>query len=258
MKVKLCNVALAVPLRNTFTYRVPDHLVAEIQAGSRVVVPFRKKSLVGVVTEWVKDAPPESKLRDIQKRLDVVPALTPALIELGRWIASYYLAPIGEVYRAMLPPVTELSAQQIIVLSGTGRRASPTLFGETEKKPSVLQKLQSAKDGMPLQSAIRSGIPLADLLKLQRRGCIEIRQQIHSRKRRMRKIIAWKGSDEGSVVLPEKEQQLRHLLLQERGPLPLDALLKISSVSRALIEQLLREGKIESWEEALDPAEDPF
>ena len=258
MKEKLCNVAVAVPLRTTFTYRVPDRLVAEIQAGSRVVVPFRKKSLVGVVTEWIKDAPPETKLRDIQKRLDIVPALTPALIELGRWIASYYLAPIGEVYRAMLPPVTELSTQQVVVLSGTGRAESPTLFGETEQKPSVLQKLQSAKDGMPLQTAIRSGIPLSDLLKLQRGGWIEIRQQIHSRKLRMRKIIAWKGSDEDSVVLPEKEERLRHLLLQERGPLPLHALLKISSVSRALIERLLRQGKIESWEEALDPAEDPF
>ena len=57
---KLCNVAVAVPLRTTFTYKVPERLVAEIQPGSRVLVPFRKKSLVGVVTEWA-DAAPEGR-----------------------------------------------------------------------------------------------------------------------------------------------------------------------------------------------------
>ena len=116
MNERLCNVAVAVPLRTTFTYKVPDRLAAEIQPGTRVVVPFRKKSLVGVVTEWAEEAPPDTRLREIQKCLDLVPALTPKLLELGRWIASYYVAPIGEVYRAMLPPVTELRAQQIVVL----------------------------------------------------------------------------------------------------------------------------------------------
>ena len=36
--------------------------------------------------------------------MDILPALTPKLIELGNWIAGYYLAPIGEVFRGMLPP----------------------------------------------------------------------------------------------------------------------------------------------------------
>ena len=54
MHEKLCNVAVAVPLRTTFTYRVPELLAAEIVPGSRVLVPFRKKSLVGVVTDWVE------------------------------------------------------------------------------------------------------------------------------------------------------------------------------------------------------------
>ena len=80
---KLCNVAVAVPLRTTFTYKVPERLVAEIQPGSRVLVPFRKKSLVGVVTEWADAAPEGTKLRDVQKCLDVVPALTPQLLELA-------------------------------------------------------------------------------------------------------------------------------------------------------------------------------
>jgi len=257
MREKLCNVAVAVPLRTTFTYRVPDRLAVEIAPGSRVLVPFRKKSLVGVVTEWVEEAPAGTRLRDVQKCLDLVPALTPKLLELGKWIASYYIAPIGEVYRAMLPPVTELRTQQMVVLTDIARGAPANFFDESATKPNFLDKLQAAKNGLSLQAAIKSGIPLADLLKLQRRGLLEIRQQIQNRNRRMQRIIAWKSNDDGAA-LPPKEELLRNLLIVERGPLPLSQLLKLAAVSRAFLERLLHEDKLESWEEALDPAEDPF
>jgi primosomal protein N' (replication factor Y) (superfamily II helicase) len=257
MHEKLCNVAVAVPLRTTFTYRVPERLAAEIAPGSRVLVPFRKKSLVGVVTDWVEEARPGTKLREVQKCIDLLPALTPKLLELGKWIASYYVAPIGEVYRAMLPPVTELHTRQIVVLTDMARYEPANFFGESATKPNFLNKLQAAKNGLSLQTVIRSGMPLADLLKLQRRGLLEIRQQIHSRKRRTQRIIAWKSKD-AAAALPPKEELLRNLLAVERGPLPLSQLLRLAAVSRAFVERLLREDKLESWEEALDPAEDPF
>jgi primosomal protein N' (replication factor Y) len=258
MNDTLCNVALAIPLRTTFTYKVPDRLAAEIQLGSRVIVPFRKKSLVGVVTEWAEQCPPGTKLREVQKCLDVIPALTKNLLDLGQWISSYYLAPIGEVYRAMLPPPTELRAQQIVRITELGRSSTTNLLGEMEAKPAFLQKLQSAKDGWPLEAALRSGIALADLLKLQRRGLVEILQQIRMRKRRTQRIIAWRSTEIDAAALAEKEARLREMLLLQRGALPLTQLLKLGNVSRAFVDKLLREGKLETWEETLDPAEDPF
>jgi primosomal protein N' (replication factor Y) len=289
MNETLCNVAVGVPLRTTFTYKIPAALAAQIQPGCRVLVPFRRQSVVGVVTEVDVKAPPSSaKLREVQKALDLVPALTPKLLELGQWIASYYIAPIGEVYRAMLPPATELSANQRIALTERGRSlseaelstavaesaASPTLTFEPQPPPSQLlttalsafwKKLKAADFGAPLQSALRAGISAADLLKLQRRGLIEIRTEVQDRKRRMQRIIAWKestaatGSSAASAVqLTAKEQLLKNILLAERGPLPLPQLLKLSGVSRAVIERLLRQSRLESWEEPLDPAEDPF
>jgi primosomal protein N' (replication factor Y) (superfamily II helicase) len=258
MNEKLCNVALAVPLRTTFTYKVPERLAAEIQPGSRVVVPLRKKSLVGVVTEWAAQGPPGTKLREVQKCLDVIPALTKNLLDLGQWISSYYVAPIGEVYRAMLPPLTELRAQQIVRITELGRSASASLLSEIEAKPPLLQKLESANDGVSLQTALRSGVALGDLLKLQRRGLVEILQQIQTRKRRAQRIIAWRSTGTDAPVSSEKEARLRDMLLLQRGALPLTQLLKLGSVSRAFVERLLREGKLEAWEETLDPAEDPF
>ena len=258
MNEKLCNVALAVPLRSTFTYKVPDRLAAEIQPGSRVVVPFRKKSLVGVVTEWAEQGPPGAKLREVQKCLDVVPALTKNLLDLGQWISSYYVAPIGEVYRAMLPPLTELRAQQIVRITELGRSTTSNFLGEMEAQPGFLQKLQSANDGVALQTALRSGVALGDLLKLQRRGLVEILQQIQTRKRRTQRIIAWRSSEVDAPVLTENEARLRDMLLLQRGALPLAQLLKLGNVSRAFVEKLLRDGKLEAWEETLDANEDPF
>src|SRR5712675_1479915 len=63
MSLPFCNVALPVPLRTTFTYAIPDSLRESVQPGSRVLVPFRNKSLVGVVVECVQHAPPVTKLR---------------------------------------------------------------------------------------------------------------------------------------------------------------------------------------------------
>jgi len=184
--------------------------------------------------------------------------LTPKLLELGQWIASYYVAPIGEVYRAMLPPVTELRARQIVYTTAAGLEAAASLFEKVAATAKLFQKLAAAREGLQLQAAIRVGVPLDELLKLQRRGLLEIRQQVHNRKRRTQKIIAWKTDGGDLASLPETEERLRNLLATERGPLPLPQLLKLLRISRACVERLLREGKLESWEEALDPAQDPF
>src|ERR1700680_5148824 len=152
-----CNVALAVPLRTTFTYAVPEQLRAAVQPGVRVLVPFRQKSLVGVVVDWPERAPEKTKIREISKVLDVIPALTPALIELGHWIAGYYLAPVGEVFRAMLPPVTELRAQQQIAITAAGRQlidsTAAELAGETDPEEiALLSKLIVKQGSLPATS----------------------------------------------------------------------------------------------------------
>ena len=295
MSDDLCNVAVAVPVRTTFTYKIPAKLAPEIQPGSRVLVPFRRKSTVGVVTQLDAEAPAGTKIREIERALDVVPALTPKLLELGQWIASYYAAPIGEVYRAMLPPQTELRAEQRVVLTAAGRalfeegpplssrnpgtapafsfgqdpqplRADSPDLGSASPLLAFLEKLKDAKTGLALRAALRSGPGLRDLLGLERRGLLEIRQEIQDRRRRMQRIIAWVEAEAGSTeqqsgpanARGEPEELLRNILSVERGPLPLPQLLKLSGVSRSLIERLVRQGKLESWDEPLDPAEDPF
>jgi primosomal protein N' (replication factor Y) (superfamily II helicase) len=102
---EFCDVALPVPLDNVFTYRVPDGMQPVV--GGRVLVPFRQQRMSGIVVE-LHDRKPEVKNNKVQTKnvisiLDSAPVLGDELLKLGKWIADYYLAPLGEVFRTMLP-----------------------------------------------------------------------------------------------------------------------------------------------------------
>jgi len=267
MNANYCNVALAVPLRNTFTYSIPEELRGEVHLGSRVLVPFRKKSLVGVVTQFAETPPAETRIRDIVKVLDLAPALTPKLLELGIWIANYYLAPVGEVYRAMLPPVTELAAKRQLVLTDAGKslatdwKQGKFLTDLSGPEAEFLLKLFEKKGVMAIASLAKLGITSEALQRLQRRGYLQILETLEGRKRKTHTVVAWKAKSEEAGLKPplrDKEERIRALLQTERGALPLPQLLKLAGVSRALIERMLRDAFLESWEETIDPADDPF
>jgi primosomal protein N' (replication factor Y) (superfamily II helicase) len=97
---EFCDVALPVPLDMAFTYRVPADAAPVV--GGRVLVPFRQQRMSGIVVER-HDRKPSVTTKSIISVLDLAPVLDEQLLRLGRWIADYYLAPIGEVLRTMLP-----------------------------------------------------------------------------------------------------------------------------------------------------------
>ena len=258
---RFCDVALPVPLQTLFTYSVPPALCESVQPGSRVLVPFRRRSIVGVVVKAETRGPAGARIRPIERVLDLIPALPPALLELGDWIASYYLAPPGEVFRAMLPPVTEFRARRELRLTEAGRAAlaagATSSLHENEK--AVLQDLQKDMGRRALAPGKQQAAFAGVVSRLLRRGLVEIREVVHGRKRRTQKIISWKGTNlHSSANHSSIEERLRRILEQERGPLALPVLLRVSGLGRSVINRLLREGVLEGWEEPIDPSEDPF
>ena len=97
---EFCDVALPVPLDMAFTYRLGDR--ASPVVGGRVLVPFRQQRMSGIVVD-LHDRKPSVTTKNILSVLDSAPVLDEQLLKLGRWISDYYLAPIGEVFRTMLP-----------------------------------------------------------------------------------------------------------------------------------------------------------
>jgi primosomal protein N' (replication factor Y) len=97
---EFCDVAVPVPLDTVFTYRVPADAAPVV--GGRVLVPFRQQRMTGIVVE-LHDRKPSVATKNILSVLDQTPVLDAHLLRLGRWISDYYLAPLGEVFRTMLP-----------------------------------------------------------------------------------------------------------------------------------------------------------
>jgi primosomal protein N' (replication factor Y) len=99
--MSFAEIALPVPLRQTFTYRVPDPLAGAVRPGVAVQVPFRGRPRRGFVVAL-------SATSELEQALEVAKALgpplfSPHLLALCRWIADYYVAPPGEVLAAALP-----------------------------------------------------------------------------------------------------------------------------------------------------------
>ena len=114
---EFCDVAVPVPLDMVFTYRVPPDAAPVV--GGRVLVPFRQQRMTGIVVE-LHDRKPNVTTKSVLTVLDAVPVLDDQLLQLGRWIADYYIAPLGEVFRTMLPLNAEFKRSIAYRLTETG------------------------------------------------------------------------------------------------------------------------------------------
>ena len=114
-----CEVALPVPLDRVLTYAVREGQLP--QRGARVIAPFRKEKLIGVVTALDAKAPADFEVRYIEAVLDDEPLLSDSLLTLAEWMAQYYLAPLGEVLRGMLPLMAEVRRTVYYRITDLGR-----------------------------------------------------------------------------------------------------------------------------------------
>ncbi len=97
------EVILPLPLDGVYTYAVPDALAPRVVPGARVQVPLgRSKIYTGVVLRTTA-AKPDFKVREVMAAPDDGAVLLPVQLRLWQWIASYYMAPLGDVYTAALP-----------------------------------------------------------------------------------------------------------------------------------------------------------
>jgi primosomal protein N' (replication factor Y) len=258
MAPRYCEVALPVPLRSTFTYAVPASLDGEPLVGRRVVVPFGRRAMIGVGLSE-SDRPPDiPRVKQIAQMMDSVPALPPKLLELGHWISRYYLAPVGEAFRAMLPPEIELRHDREYSLTDAGSvylrelAAADELTDQEQSELALLQHVDNSD-----ASKRRKRIDEAAAEALLRRGYLSARDVLRQRKTRMQKIVSWNRiSDEQPVGQPEK--RVREILADAGAPLPFELLIKKAAVTPPVIKRLETAGMLVTWEEPIAPGEDPW
>jgi len=119
------DVALPLPLPDPLIYEVPAGLAPEVAVGMRARVAVGKRRLTGIVVALHDRRPEGIALRPLEQLLDREPAVTADLLELARFAASYYLAPLGEVLRSMLPASLPAWGGRKVWLTDAGAIAPP-------------------------------------------------------------------------------------------------------------------------------------
>ena len=97
------DVLLPLPLEGLFTYAVPKEIEAQVRFGMRLVVPLgRSKTYVALAIK-VHEEKPSFNVKSVLEVMDDEPVLTESQFKLWKWIADYYMSPLGEVYNAAMP-----------------------------------------------------------------------------------------------------------------------------------------------------------
>jgi primosomal protein N' (replication factor Y) len=114
------EVAVAMPVHGTFTYRVPEDLARLASAGTRVLVPFGRRRATGYV---LGPAPPSDRadIKLIVDVLDARPVFPGAMIPFLRWTADYYKHPLGQVIETALPGGLTVSESAVFSATAVGR-----------------------------------------------------------------------------------------------------------------------------------------
>jgi len=252
-----CDVAVPVPLDATFTYSIPEDM-SEPCVGGRVIVPFREKRLCGIVTE-LHDREPKFAAKPVLQVLDTVSALTPELMQLGRWIAHYYIAPIGEVLRTMLPLAAEFRRVIGYRITDKGLEAlhaastvGSSLRSRQEPEQQMLEYavLNRLADGeMMRESSLRAaaGAPRSVLLTLLRKKWIA-REDLSGVRDASRNIQIATLKAAGGKLNLNQQRIVDYLGLQPERSATAAALRELA-VPRTTLQTLVRRGIVELRDE---------
>ncbi len=206
-----CDVSLPVPLDQPFTYGLPETLRHRVRPGSRLIVPFGPRKLTGLILRC-HDDPPNVTTREALRLIDAEPVLSAELLALGKWIAGYYCAPLGEVLRSMLPLASEIRKGKVWSLTDSGRDAARQLLLDSAPDDPVALVLRMLEKRPLSASYLARTQPLADkaIRSLERKGFI-VAEQIQTERdplrapsERLRIELAVPARD-GKLNKPERE-----------------------------------------------------
>ena len=161
------SVNAAAPLRQTFTYRIPEGL--PVAPGHAVYVPFGTRTLQGIVME-VTDEPAFPEARDIETVIDDRPMLSPAHIALVRWLSDHYLAPLFDCVSLMLP--AGFKRRPLAILSAAPGAGPPSDLTEAQRAALEAVAARGEVESDELRRALKvRGLPRA-VSELLRRGLL--------------------------------------------------------------------------------------
>ena len=160
----LAEVALPLPLFTTFSYRVDGDLANAVVPGTRVVVPFRNRKEIGICVGFTEPTAATRTYKSVLEAPDAEPAISAAMLELCRWMAAYYVAPLGVVLRGALPalltgaatPTPSQKVRRVAVI--TNDLASlihrDRIFARSKQQRALFELLESLGGRSPVEHLV--------------------------------------------------------------------------------------------------------
>ncbi len=260
-----CDVSLPVPLDQPFTYSLPETLQHRVRAGSRVLVPFGPRKLTGIILRC-HDEQPSMTARQALRLIDEQPVLNAELLALGRWIANYYCAPLGEVLRGMLPLAAEIRRGKVWSLTDAGRDAARQLVLDAAPEDPAAQVLRLLEKRPLNATYLAKALPLADkvIRTLERRGFL-VAEQVQTERDPLRapsdrlrlELPATSESQNPLPKLNKSERELRAFLELHPGSHNLKDLEGTVKNASIAARSLTRKGLVILRQEPLAMAEAP-
>ena len=254
------EVAVLVPLYNTFTYSVPDRFQTAAAPGMRVLVPFGRRRVTGYILKLQKSTP-DFKTKGICDILDDRPLFPESMIDLFKWTSNYYIHPLGDVIKTALPAglnqydVTMVSPLEKGLELLTQGRLTP---GESE----VMERLADTRE-VPLKQlskAVRNPGIHSLAAKMERKGLILRSSTLRRDRARLKreKFLSLTDGPEESIRMSKKRLQILDTL-KPHAEMSLSGLKKQIPSAGRLVKPLEAAGYIRIVEREVfeDPLGDP-
>jgi primosomal protein N' (replication factor Y) (superfamily II helicase) len=223
------EVAIALPVYNTYTYRVPETLHELVATGKRVLVPFGRRRVTGYILGSAKGVNQEG-IKTVLDILDETALFPPSMIPFFRWTADYYLHPIGDVIKCALPG--GLNLYDIFTIAITEKGEDTHLNNSaTSFENQILNRLKTGpcrfKD---LNKDFNQHIPNALIHSMEKRGVIFCDRNLKggATKPRMERYVSLLASDISMEQLSDSRKKIIETLktfdeisvkkIQERVP----------------------------------------
>jgi primosomal protein N' (replication factor Y) len=244
---EIVEVAIGLPVSKTFHYRIPEKMRGSLQVGMRVLVPFKGRRVTGYTIDLL-DQPPkglEEKLREIEGLLDETPLIDPQMLRFYRWIADYYLYPLGEVIKTGLPPGLQLKSELMVSLTQDGMECL-THEGLDPIQKKVFREIERCGK-VSLKKVLKifpEEVSKSQLFSWKRKGLLNIDARIEGKevKPKFEKVVQYQG---GEMAKPISRRQAEILKwAEEKGEVSYSELSKRFKSSSKPIQLLQAKGLI--------------
>ncbi len=239
---RFADIAVPVAVHGSFTYTLPDSLRDSVRLGSRVEVEIGSKLTTGFVVGFPEEAKTE-KLKPIRAVLDEdEPPLVPEIIQLGRWAAEYYIAPLGEMLRVALPANMGSRGRREAILAASDGMIDAALASKQILDSDLEIVREVRKRPMLVSTLLRDlKVSRSTLDRLRDAGLVSIRDRLQDTKGVRYDRFAVLETTPDSLT-PKQQNAVERL--QSRGGEMSVRALEHAGVSAAVLAGLARKGII--------------